>query len=163
MYKCSFMILVSLFWEMKDVYDAAPESSMAALPWTLNPATTTSPTDGMILCNTCITTCTDLNSCKQSLNRGMPLFQSPECHSLTLQYESGDEDHIVREIFAMGRTSSNDRPPQTAAFLLCMCVQHSASCLQTSDLRRLLLLIANGVQTAMWVSGTAAMVIGLID
>lgn len=159
------MILVSLFWEMKDVYDAAPESSMAALPWTLNPATTTSPTDGMILCNTCITTCTDLNSssCKQSLNRGMPLFQSPECHSLTLQYESGDEDHIVREIFAMGRTSSNDRPPQTAAFLLCMCVQHSASCLQTSDLRRLLLLIANGVQTAMWVSGTAAMVIGLID
>ncbi|KAL3051984.1 hypothetical protein OYC64_002081 [Pagothenia borchgrevinki] len=136
----------------KDVENAAPESSMAALPWMLNPATTTSHTEGMILCNTCLTTCTDLNcsSCKQSLNRGLPFLKSPECHSLTLQYESGDEDHIVREIFAMGRTSSNDRPPLTAAFLLCMCVQHSASCLQTSDLRRLLLLIANGVQTAMW-------------
>ncbi|KAK5851315.1 hypothetical protein PBY51_002118 [Eleginops maclovinus] len=136
----------------KDVYNAAPESCMAAVPWMLNPVTTTSHTEEIILCDTCITTCSEINSpsYKQSINRGLLFSKSPECHILTLQYESGDEDHIIREIFAMGRTSSNDRPPLTVAFLLCLCVQHSASCLQTSDLRRLLLLIANGVQTAMW-------------
>uniref|UniRef100_A0A3Q1G4V5 Ras-associating and dilute domain-containing protein-like n=1 Tax=Acanthochromis polyacanthus TaxID=80966 RepID=A0A3Q1G4V5_9TELE len=45
----------------------------------------------------------------------------------------------------------NNSPPLTVSFLLCMCVQYSSACLQTADLRRLLLLIASGVQSAMWV------------
>ncbi len=148
------MILVSLL-EMKEVNNAAPEPSVTAVPWMLGhttSATTTSHTGDMILCNTCITTCNDLqtSSSKESLNRGLPFLKSPEGHKLTLTYETEDEDRIVKEIVAMG--SSKDRPPLTVAFLLCLCVQYSSTCLHTSDLRRLLLLIASGVQSAMWVS-----------
>ncbi|XP_044034960.1 ras-associating and dilute domain-containing protein isoform X2 [Siniperca chuatsi] len=138
----------------KEVNNAAPEPSMTAVPWMLGhttSATTTSHTREMILCNTCITTCTDLqsSSSEQSLNRGLPFLNPPEGHSLTLKYESEDEDRIVKEIVAMGG-SIKDRPPLTVAFLLCLCVQYSSTCLHTSDLRRLLLLIASGVQSAMW-------------
>lgn len=150
------MILVS-FLEMKEVSNAAPEPSMTAGPWMLGHTTsaaTTSHTGEMILCNTCITTRTDLqsSSSKESLNRGLPFLKSPEGHSLTLKYETEDEDRVVKEIVAMGRSSIKDRPPLTVAFLLCLCVQYSSTCLHTSDLRRLQLLIASGVQSAMWVS-----------
>uniref|UniRef100_A0A3Q4HAI5 Ras-associating and dilute domain-containing protein-like n=1 Tax=Neolamprologus brichardi TaxID=32507 RepID=A0A3Q4HAI5_NEOBR len=86
-------------------------------------------------------------NCKQPLSGVPPFLKSPEGHSLTLSYAAEDEDIIVKEIVAMG---SSSRPPLTVAFLLCMCVQYSSVCLQTSDLRRLLLRIASGVQSAMW-------------
>lgn len=150
------MILIS-FLDMKEVNSAAPEPSVTAVPWMLGhttSATTTSHTREMIICNTCITTCTELqsSSSEQSLSRGLPFLNSPEGRSLTLKYASEDEDRIVKEIVAMGGSSVKDRPPLTVAFLLCLCVQYSASCLHTSDLRRLLLRIASGVQSAMWVS-----------
>lgn len=127
----------------------------AALPWLLAHTTSafkTSDNGEMILCNTCITTCTDLQGSSRKLcqNRGLPLLKSPVGHSLSLRYESEDEDHIIKKIIAMG--SSKDRPPTAVAFLLCLCVQYSSACLHTSDLRRLLLLIASGVQSAVWVS-----------
>ncbi|KAI3365407.1 hypothetical protein L3Q82_010491 [Scortum barcoo] len=139
----------------KEVNNAAPEPGMTAVPWMLGhttSATTTSHMGEMILCNTCITTCTDAQSSggKESPNRGPPFLKSPEGHSLTLKYETEDEDRIVKEIVAMGISSITDRPPLTVSFLLCLCVQHSSMCLHTSDLRRLLLLIASGVQSAMW-------------
>lgn len=148
------MTLVSVLG-MKDVNDAAPEPGVTAVPWMLahnTSALTTSHSGEMILCNTCITTCTDLqgSSSKQSQNRGLPLLKSPASHSPTLKYEREDEDHIVKKIIAMG--SRKDRPPMAVAFLLCLCVQYSSTCLHTSDLRRLLLLIASGVQSAVWVS-----------
>ncbi|XP_045923885.1 ras-associating and dilute domain-containing protein [Micropterus dolomieu] len=139
----------------KEVNSAAPEPSVTAVPWMLGhttSATTTSHTREMIICNTCITTCTELqsSSSEQSLSRGLPFLNSPEGRSLTLKYASEDEDRVVKEIVAMGGSSVKDRPPLTVAFLLCLCVQYSASCLHTSDLRRLLLRIASGVQSAMW-------------
>ncbi|XP_042363905.1 ras-associating and dilute domain-containing protein-like [Plectropomus leopardus] len=139
----------------KEVNDAAPEPSMTAVPWMLGhttSATTTSHTRDTILCNTCISTCTELqsSSSQQSLNRGLPFLKSPEGHNLTLEYDSEDEDRIVKEIVAMGRTSVKDRPPLTVAFLLCLCIQYSSTCLHTSHLRRLLLLIASGVQSSLW-------------
>uniref|UniRef100_A0A3P9B9M0 Ras-associating and dilute domain-containing protein n=1 Tax=Maylandia zebra TaxID=106582 RepID=A0A3P9B9M0_9CICH len=104
-----------------------------------------------ILCSTCITY--QSPNCKLPLSGGPPFLKSPEGHSLTLTYAAEDEDIIVKEIVAMGSSSSiSGRPPLTVAFLLCMCVQYSSVCLQTSDLRRLLLRIASGVQSAMWVS-----------
>uniref|UniRef100_A0A3Q0SN99 Si:ch211-176g6.2 n=1 Tax=Amphilophus citrinellus TaxID=61819 RepID=A0A3Q0SN99_AMPCI len=125
---------------------------LSAASWTLG-HTSSATTREKILCSTCISTCTDYQSPsrKQPLSRGPPLLKSPEGHSLTLNYGAEDEDLIVKEIVAMGSSSSiSDRPPLTVAFLLCMCVQYSSACLQTSDLRRLLLLIASGVQSAMW-------------
>ncbi|XP_035527695.1 ras-interacting protein 1 [Morone saxatilis] len=139
----------------KEGNSAAPEPSTTAVPWMLGhttSATTTSHTGEMIICNTCITTCTDQqgSSSKQSQDRGIPFLKSPEGRSLTLTYESEDEDCIVKEIVATGSSSVRARPPLTVAFLLCLCVQYSATCLHTSDLRRLLLRIASGVQSTMW-------------
>lgn len=145
------------FLEMKDVNTAAPEPSMTAIPWILGHTSsdaTSSHTGEMILCNTCITTCTDLQGSNRKLsqNTGLPCLKSPHGHSLTLTYESKDEDRVVKKIVAAGSGSVKDRPPLTVAFLLCLCVQYSSACLHTSDLRRLLLLIAGGVQSAIWVS-----------
>uniref|UniRef100_A0A3B4YKZ9 Ras-associating and dilute domain-containing protein-like n=1 Tax=Seriola lalandi dorsalis TaxID=1841481 RepID=A0A3B4YKZ9_SERLL len=125
----------------------------SAVPWMLGHSTSTtrtSPTTDKILCNSCISPCTDPQSSKEPLSRGPPFLQSPEGHSLTLNYDPEDEDRIVREIVAMGSTRVKDRPVLTAAFLLCMCVQYSSTCLHTSDLRRLLLLTASGIQRVMW-------------
>ncbi|KAM9336593.1 ras-associating and dilute domain-containing protein [Symphorus nematophorus] len=139
----------------KDMNNAAPEPRMTAVPWMLGhttSATTTNHTGEMILCNTCVTTCTDFqdSSSKLSQNRGLPFLKSPEGHNLILKYESEDEDRIIKEVIATGSSSVKDKPPLTVAFLLCLCVQYSSTCLHTSDLRRLLLLIASGVQSSMW-------------
>uniref|UniRef100_A0A3Q3N7Q2 Uncharacterized protein n=1 Tax=Labrus bergylta TaxID=56723 RepID=A0A3Q3N7Q2_9LABR len=72
---------------------------------------------------------------------GPPVLKSPKGHSLTLKYETEDEYRIVKEILSI-RSSIKDRRPLTASFLLCLCVQYSSASLHTSDLRRLLLLIA---------------------
>uniref|UniRef100_A0A665WW31 Si:ch211-176g6.2 n=1 Tax=Echeneis naucrates TaxID=173247 RepID=A0A665WW31_ECHNA len=85
-------------------------------------------------------------SSKEALSAGPPFLKSPDGHSLTLNYDTEDEDRIVREIISTGSGGVTDRPVLTAALLLSMCIQHSSTCLHTSDLRRLLLLIASGIQ-----------------
>lgn len=119
-----------------------------------NSAFRTSQPAEIILCSTCTTACTDLQglSGKRSQNRGLLLLKSPVDRGVTLKYERKDEDCIVKKIIVMG--SSNGSPPMTVAFLLCLCVQYSSICLHTSDLRRLLLLLACEVQSAVWVSST---------
>ncbi|XP_069012314.1 ras-associating and dilute domain-containing protein [Embiotoca jacksoni] len=130
----------------KEVNGAAVESSFPAAPWTLRHSTS-NHTGETILCSTCISTC------EQRRSRGLPFLKSPDGHSLTLDYQAEDEDRVVKEILAMGSSSgssADDQPPLTVSFLLCLCVQYSSARLHTSDLRRLLLLIASGVQSAMW-------------
>lgn len=147
-------LLVSVF-SSKEVNTSVSGSNMSSVPWMLDHTISpTSKSDSLILCNTCSTTCTDLqsSSSKQSLSRSQPFLKSPKGLSLTVKYETEDEYRIVKEIVAMGRSSIKDRPPLTVSFLLCLCVQYSSASLHTSDLRRLLLLVASGVQNAMWVS-----------
>lgn len=148
MYICKscFMFPVS-FLEIKEAMSDALEPGLSAASWTH----TSSAATREQICSTCISTCTDYQSPPQPLSRGPPFLRCPEGHSLTLSYAVEDEDVVVKEIVAMGNSSS-ERPPLTVAFLLCTCLQYSAARLQTSDLRRLLLLIASGVQSAMWVS-----------
>ncbi|KAM6897521.1 ras-associating and dilute domain-containing protein [Xenentodon cancila] len=135
----------------KEVNSAALEPSGCSSPWTTSqsPATQTSHAAEMILCNSCILNCTDFQSSSgtPSLDWDPPFLRSPEGHSLTLNYQAEDEDCIVKEIVAMVDSCS---PPLTVPFLLSMCLQYSSAYLQTSDLRRLLLLIASDVQSAMW-------------
>ncbi|XP_068161220.1 ras-associating and dilute domain-containing protein-like isoform X2 [Antennarius striatus] len=136
--------------ETEQVGNVTPEPTMTGVSWMLSPTFTFTPTnhpEERVLCNACITSCTD--SSNKSL-KGLPFLKSLGGHNLTLKYEAENEDHIVREIIAMGQDSLKHRPPMTVAFLLCLCVQYSSSCLHTSDLRRLLLLIASGVQSTMW-------------
>lgn len=132
---------------------SAPESSLSSVPWLLGhntSAPTTSQSGDIILCNTCISSGGDLH--RGCLRRAPPCLKSPQGQYLTLNYETEDEHRLVETIIAMGSGRVEDRPPLTAAFLLCLCVQYSSSCLPTADLHRLLLLIAGGVQSAVWVS-----------
>uniref|UniRef100_A0A8C7L456 Uncharacterized protein n=1 Tax=Oncorhynchus kisutch TaxID=8019 RepID=A0A8C7L456_ONCKI len=73
--------------------------------------------------------------------RATACLNNPEGRGLNLLYVVEHEDAVVKEIVAMGSVH-RDKPPLTVAFLLSVCVEHSATHLQTSDLRRLLLLIA---------------------
>ncbi|KAK2885070.1 ras-associating and dilute domain-containing protein-like isoform X2 [Channa argus] len=137
----------------KEVNSAAPELSLSPAPWTLDRSTSapaTSHTGEMSPCNTCISAHTDAQGLSSKPSLDPPFLTSPEGHSLTLSYETEDEEHIVEEIIAMERIGLEDRPPLTVAFLLCVCVQYSSTCLPASDLRRLLLLIASRVQSAVW-------------
>ncbi|XP_017271565.1 ras-associating and dilute domain-containing protein isoform X2 [Kryptolebias marmoratus] len=152
-----FLFRDPLIWTHKEPNSSASELYLsAAVPWIMShspSAATPNHTTEAILCNSCISSCTDHQSsaCDRPPNRSPPILKSPGGHSLTLGYQAEDEDRLVREIVAAGGGGSvPDRPPLTVSFLLSLCVQYSASCLRTSDLRRLLLLIASGVQSAMW-------------
>ncbi|XP_029953345.1 ras-associating and dilute domain-containing protein-like [Salarias fasciatus] len=141
----------------KEVSDVPPEPGLSSAPWMLHNnhhPSAASRSGETLVCSTCMSTCTDLQSsdCRRRPGGCAPPFlSSPEGGSLTLNYEAEHEDRIVKEIVAMGRAGSIlDRPPLTVSFLLCMCVQYSAACLQASDLRRLLLLISSDVQSAVW-------------
>lgn len=100
-----------------------------------------------MLCNTC----SDLqgSSPKPSQNMVLPPSKFPTS-SQTLKYEPADEDEVIKKILATG--SSDDRAPMVVSFLLGLCLQYSSACLHMSDVRRLLLRVASGVQNAVWVS-----------
>lgn len=129
----------------------SPKPGLNVIPWMLaHSATAFSKCQAgeTNLCNTC----TDLQDSDEKLCQKweFQLLKSPAGHSQSLQYESKHEDSIIKKIFARG--NSKDSPPMTSAFLLCLCVQHSMASLHMSELRRLLLRIATGVQNAVWVS-----------
>ncbi|MEQ2199370.1 hypothetical protein XENOCAPTIV_021084, partial [Xenoophorus captivus] len=137
-----------------EVSGASPEPILSVAPWILclsPPAATTIHSTAMIHC---IPNCTDLWGLtrKQSQNKDPPFLTSPRGHILTLNYNAEDEDRIVKEIFAIEVGSSVDGAPLTVSFLLSLCLQYASAHLHNSDLRRLLLLSASHVQSAMWVS-----------
>ncbi|KAM4525789.1 ras-associating and dilute domain-containing protein [Fundulus diaphanus] len=140
----------------QEVSGASSEPILSASPWRLclsPPGATSIHSTAMVHCINCTPNCTDLrgSTCKQSLNKGPPFLTSPRGHTLTLNYKVEDEDLIVKEIFAMEVSSSiTDGAPLTVSFLLSLCLQHASAYLHTSDLRRLLLLSAREVQSAVW-------------
>nr|XP_057918481.1 ras-associating and dilute domain-containing protein isoform X2 [Doryrhamphus excisus] len=111
-------------------------------------ATSAMTKDG-ILCNTCIGLLRDPDTAN-CLKTAPQFLKSHEGLCLTLNYRVEDEFCIVKKIVAMGGRGAEDVPPLTVAFLLSMCIQYSASRLPTSDLRRLLLLIASEIESAVW-------------
>lgn len=134
---------------MENTVPYEPDSEMRT--WTLDDRTTTDITSvGPNVCSTCA----DLHS-QQTQTRhsppSLPFLKTPEGHPLSLVYQTEDEGDLLQEVVSAG-VRLDDRPPLTAGFLLCMCVQSSSVRLRKSDLRRLLLLIASGVQSTMWVS-----------
>ncbi|CAN9508889.1 unnamed protein product [Ophioblennius macclurei] len=137
------------------------DPGLSSAPWMLGHNThpsATSRSEEKLVCSTCVSTCTDLGSSDRRRRRlsdcgAPPFLTSPEGRNLTLSYEAEYEDRIVKEIVAMGSAGSIivvDRPPLTVSFLLCMCVQYSAACLQAADFRRLMLLISSDIQSAVW-------------
>lgn len=143
---------------LQDGNSVAPETGQpgTAVPWLLaHSAFAQNKTrlgETMMLCTTCITTCSDLqgSSGKQSQNTGLPLLTLPSSDSQALKYDPADEDEVIKRILATG--GGEGRAPMAVAFLLGLCLQHSSTCLHMSDVRRLLLHVASGVQNAVWVS-----------
>lgn len=153
------MCCVLSFLEIKDVNNG-PEPGMNAVPWMLAHSAAAFSKCQAGETNLC-STCTDLQVSDGKLcqKRELQLLKSPPGHNQSLQYESNHENCIIKKIVAMG--NSKGSPPMTSAFLLCLCVQHSMASFHMSELRRLLLHIASGVQNAVWVS--SGQVIGNIS
>uniref|UniRef100_A0A1A8LER6 Rap GTPase interactor n=1 Tax=Nothobranchius pienaari TaxID=704102 RepID=A0A1A8LER6_9TELE len=146
-----------LFRDPSSLMHTDPNSSGSDLSGSVAPWLLSLNTTKTTVCNSCSSNWTAVQSPhhKQPLNRGPPSLKCPAGHSLTLEYQAGDEDCIIREIVAMGGGSSiPDRPPLTVSFLLSVCVQFSSTHLRMSALRRMLLLIASGVQSAVWKCST---------
>lgn len=146
-----------MFSTLQEETSAAVEPCLPAVPWVASQpssTTTSSHTGEPVLCSTCITTCSHLlhGPSSSSSPTPPPLLKSCSGLGLSLSYASQDEDRVVEEVVAAG--GRGDGPALAASFLLCLCVQHSSTCLQTSQLRRLLLKVAAAVQSAMWVSQT---------
>eukprot|EP00063_Salmo_salar_P060219 XP_014035054.1 PREDICTED: ras-interacting protein 1-like isoform X1 [Salmo salar] len=128
---------------------SSPDPTVTAAPGVL-PQATTLATSEPALCNTCISARRESSGTREIRSRrATACLKNPEGRDLNLLYVVEHEDAVVKEIIAMGSVH-RDKPPLTVAFLLSVCVEHSATHLQTSDLRRLLLLIASQVQNAMW-------------
>ncbi|XP_072523171.1 ras-associating and dilute domain-containing protein isoform X2 [Salminus brasiliensis] len=110
----------------------------AALPW-LAQATQPPPP----LCKSCV-----LSVSEGPLNT-LPCLRDAGGRGLILAYEVEHEERILKEIFT--RADSHDGAHKvTPSFLLCLCLQQSATHFPMTDLRRLLLHIANEVQVAVW-------------
>ncbi|KAM6951489.1 ras-associating and dilute domain-containing protein [Aplochiton taeniatus] len=143
---------VTLIRGKKELNGANPEPALTPSPWLLAPVTETPPNSELMFCNACILSGTDLPISNGQFGPGgaTPFFKDTEGRDLTLHYDVELEGRIVKEIVAMPGVGSQDKPPLTVAFLLSVCIQYSAAHLHTSELRRLMLLIASEVQNAMW-------------
>ncbi|XP_039596461.1 RA_Radil_like and Myo5p-like_CBD_Rasip1 domain-containing protein [Polypterus senegalus] len=76
-------------------------------------------------------------------------LQDCEGKDLLFVYDSTREEDVLKEIINMS-DPNGDAPKLTPAYLLCLCMQHSATSFEICNFRRLLLRIASHVQTVMW-------------
>ncbi|KAF7698080.1 ras-associating and dilute domain-containing protein-like [Silurus meridionalis] len=83
-------------------------------------------------------------------SRRVPTFwRDADKRVLSLNYELHQEDQVLEKILTMVNPKGPE-PKLIPAFLLCMCIQHSAARWEMANLRKLLLKIANQIQLAMW-------------
>lgn len=88
---------------------------------------------------------------RRRLGRPLLHWRDLEGRELCLLYALPQEDRLLEEIL-VAVDPAGEEPKLTPAFLLCLCIQHSAAHFKMADLRRLLLHIASQIQLAMWVS-----------
>lgn len=69
---------------------------------------------------------------------------------VVLSYEPEQEDRVLQEILT-SLDPSGEEPKLTPAFLLVLCIQHSAATFQLTQFRQLLLRIASQIQLITWV------------
>uniref|UniRef100_UPI003AAF763C ras-associating and dilute domain-containing protein-like isoform X2 n=1 Tax=Centroberyx gerrardi TaxID=166262 RepID=UPI003AAF763C len=78
-----------------------------------------------------------------------PRWTDPEGSEASLSYELEQEERVLQEILVMLDPSGNE-PKLTPAFLLSLCIQHSAAAFELTHFRKLLLRIASQIQLVMW-------------
>lgn len=79
-----------------------------------------------------------------------PRWRDLEGTEALIVYELDQEERVLQEILNMLDPSGKE-PKLTPAFLLSLCIQHSASAFELTHLRQLLLRIASQIQLIMWV------------
>lgn len=100
--------------------------------------------------SSCIS-CGSVVAAKRLLRRpSPPRWRDLEGAEALLSYELEQEEQVLQEI--LDRVDpSGDEPKLTPAFLLSLCIQHSASTFQPTHFRQLLLRIASQIQLVTWV------------
>ncbi|XP_010748476.3 ras-associating and dilute domain-containing protein-like isoform X2 [Larimichthys crocea] len=78
-----------------------------------------------------------------------PRWRDPEGTEALVSYELEQEDSVLQEILDLLDPSGKE-PKLTPAFLLSLCIQHSASTFKPTHFRQLLLRIASQIQLVMW-------------
>ncbi|TSO37056.1 Ras-associating and dilute domain-containing protein [Bagarius yarrelli] len=78
-----------------------------------------------------------------------PCWRDPEERVLSLTYKLHQEDQVLEKILTMVDPKGPE-PKLIPAFLLCLCIQHSAASWEQANFRKLLLKIANQIQLVMW-------------
>lgn len=79
-----------------------------------------------------------------------PRWRDDEGAEALLSYELEQEDRVLQEILTT-LDPSGDEPKLTPAFLLILCIQHSAATFKLTRFRQLLLRIASQIQQITWV------------
>ncbi|XP_016432069.1 ras-associating and dilute domain-containing protein-like [Sinocyclocheilus rhinocerous] len=105
---------------------------------TLCPSTTASP------CNLCGTSVRRRRTQKMAAR-----WRDLDGRVVSLSYQVQHEDQVLEKILSMV-DPGGEEPKLTPAFLLCLCIQHSATNFELVHLRKLLLSIANQIQLTMW-------------
>ncbi|XP_075999150.1 ras-associating and dilute domain-containing protein-like [Genypterus blacodes] len=78
-----------------------------------------------------------------------PRWRDLEGTEASLSYELEQEGKVLCQILDMSNPSGND-PKLTPAFLLSLCIQHSAATFELTHFRKMLLTIAGEIQLTMW-------------
>ncbi|XP_075292437.1 LOW QUALITY PROTEIN: ras-associating and dilute domain-containing protein [Opisthocomus hoazin] len=71
------------------------------------------------------------------------------CRKLLLEFEPAAEDVLLRRIMTLIEPGGDDHK-LTPAFLLCLCIQHSATSFEPGDFGQLLLKVAKMIQRTVW-------------
>ncbi|XP_056871822.1 ras-associating and dilute domain-containing protein-like [Takifugu flavidus] len=79
----------------------------------------------------------------------VPPWRDVKGAEVLLSYELEQEDRVLQEILT-SLDPSGDEPKLTPAFLLILCIQHSAATFQLTQFRQLLLRIASQIQLITW-------------
>nr|XP_033501514.1 RA_Radil_like and Myo5p-like_CBD_Rasip1 domain-containing protein [Epinephelus lanceolatus] len=114
-------------------------------PWmaTLCPNSDTKTSSSCLSCGSSVTI-------KRFQRKSLPpRWRDLEGTEALVIYELEQEERVLQEVLDMLDPSGNE-PKLTPAFLLSLCIQHSASTFELTNFRQLLLRIASQVQLVMW-------------
>ncbi|KAG7334981.1 hypothetical protein KOW79_001577 [Hemibagrus wyckioides] len=104
-----------------------------------------SPQASAPLCNACGSSVR-----RHRMSRRVPAsWRDLDEQVLSLTYELHQEDQVLEKILSMVDPRGPE-PKLVPAFLLCLCIQHSAASWEMTNLCKLLLQIANQIQLSMW-------------
>ncbi|XP_035389582.1 ras-associating and dilute domain-containing protein isoform X2 [Electrophorus electricus] len=134
----------------KDPTDEAGLACAVNLPWLGEPFGVYSPRMPP-LCKMCILSISRDPQVPEALEKALPCLRGADGRPLVLSYAVAQEAWVLQEIFT--RVDHRDEMHKLASsFMLCLCLQQSATHFPMADLRRLLLQITNEVQMAVWES-----------